>query len=101
MAMSPARLGRRAKDDSFYAVHARRYVDALGVNKRSPIDVMVDNSDEHTTKKAQLAYVNRARARGLLTAAPPGRAGGELTDKARALLDAIDRGARGTDGSEL
>ena len=30
--------------------------------------------------------VNRARTRGYLTAAPPGTAGGELTDKAKGLL---------------
>ncbi len=44
----------------------------------------VDNGGTETEAGLR-AKLNKARARGLLTAAPPGRAGGELTDKGRAL----------------
>jgi hypothetical protein len=43
---------------------------------------------EHNYSEFQIRnWLHEARERGLLTAAPTGRAGGSLTDKAKDLLD--------------
>lgn len=91
VAMSPARLGRRAKPDDFYALWAKEYVDALAKHPAHPVKAMIENhADEHYTRAAIVGYLNKARVRGLLGSAPKGRAGGELTDKGRAALKGKD-----------
>jgi hypothetical protein len=82
--------GRRGRDDLFYARLAARYVSLLVAGSQAPIrdlarelrDAGHDFSDEYVRQ-----LINNARGRrDLLTEAPPGRAGGELTPKARRLL---------------
>jgi hypothetical protein len=82
-----ARPGRRGRDDVEYAVWARRYVQALDEAPRSPIKHLIDSAPAKALTAGEIRwYVGEARNRGLLTAAPPGRAGGQLTDKASVLL---------------
>lgn len=94
----PVRPGRAGTDDLFYAQWAQRYVDALAVAPDRPIEHLVESADEHLTPAQVRAYLNKARSdsRQLLTKAPPGKAGGELTDRARELLDAWASRARAT-----
>jgi len=82
--------GRRGRDDLFYASLAARYVSLLAAGSQAPIrdlarelrDAGHDFSDEYVRQ-----LINNARGRrDLLTEAPPGKAGGELTPKARRLL---------------
>jgi hypothetical protein len=92
----PRRPGRAGTDDSVYAEWAGRYVDALEVDPRRPVQHLIEDAagaGEHITASKVRAYLNRARARGLLTDAPPGQPGGELTDKARDLLRSADEAA--------
>jgi hypothetical protein len=79
--------GRPGRDDLFYAQWARRYVKALEAAPRSPIAHLVATSDNPGTTGDEIrARIRRARERELLTSTPKGRPGGELTDKAKALL---------------
>lgn len=81
--------GRRGRGDLYYAEVAYRYVRALRSNPRAPIPLVLaelEAQGEPTTADQLKARLRRARKRGLLTAAPPGRPGGELTDEALALL---------------
>lgn len=91
-----ARPGRRGRPDRFYAEWAHRYVTALEEGG-DPVRRLVEQEaaeGRHTTEKAVRAYLYQARQRDLLTPAPPGKAGGELTDNGRAVLG----GGRGNDG---
>lgn len=77
--------GRRGRDDSFYAQVAARYVHLLTSTDHAPA---VGLADEMTVSVSSVrGLLHEARRRDLLTHAPPGRAGGQLTDKARRLLD--------------
>jgi hypothetical protein len=85
------RPGRRGRDDLYYAAAALGYVRALEAGHGQPVRWMVEQSTaegEHVTADEVRARLRRARERGLLTSAPAGRAGGELTDKAVGLLRA-------------
>jgi hypothetical protein len=74
-------------DERFLAVLARAYVAVAGV-ERNPAGVLSEMIDRAvSTTKALLGV---ARQRGLLTEATPHRAGGELTDKSRAILAELD-----------
>jgi hypothetical protein len=78
------RPGRAGRDDHFYAIWAARYAERAAYTPR-PI---ADLAQEHDRPPARLReYIAEARRRGLLTATTPGRSGGQLTDKARALLE--------------
>lgn len=88
----PVRPGRAGTDDLFYAQWAQRYVDALEAAPSRPIEHLVEQAaegGEHLTPAQVRAYLNKARSpqRALLTKADPGKAGGELTDRARELLN--------------
>lgn len=90
-----ARPGRGGRDDLDYALWARRYVAALASHPTRPVQALIDeeaDSGEFVTEGQIRARLNRARSRDLLTAAPPGQPGGELTDKAVRLLDRHDQG---------
>jgi len=77
------RPGRAGRDDHFYAVWAARYVDQ-GAQSPRPI---ADLAAEHDRPAGRIReYVAEARRRELLTPTRQGRSGGELTDKARTLL---------------
>lgn len=87
---APRRPGSKGRDDRFYVAVASLYVEALERGSRRPV---VDAAQELSAKRRGVfepAYVRDvlhvARQRGLLSRPPKGRAGGQLTDKARALL---------------
>jgi hypothetical protein len=78
------RPGRAGRDDHFYAVWAARYAERAAYTAR-PI---ADLAQQHDRPPARLReYIAEARRRQLLTGTTPGRSGGQLTDKARALLE--------------
>lgn len=73
------RPGRRGQEDWFYVRWAGRYVGELR-NGPNPVARM---ADKNNSPAAIRGYLHEARSRGLLTEAPSGKAGGELTAKAR------------------
>ncbi len=85
-----ARPGRRGRDDLYYAEIAARYVAILRRNSASPTAELTEETERRTSKHTTIAQVQamlyRARRRGLLTAAPLGRAGGDLTAKSEEVL---------------
>ena len=81
-----SRPGRRGRPDVQFAQLADAYVRALGTGRPSPVQ-MVAQALYISPDTARNA-LHEARRRGLLTRPPPGRAGGQLTDKARRLLEA-------------
>lgn len=82
------RPGRAGRHDIEYAHWAARYVRAVEEDARAPVKYLVDRfaGVEYVSEQSLRAILHKARQRELLTAAPPGRAGGDLTDKARDLL---------------
>jgi hypothetical protein len=81
---SPKRSGRRGRPDVDYARAAARYVELVAALAEQPT---VELADELALSPTQARSVlAQARARGLLTEAPKGRAGGRLTPKAVELL---------------
>lgn len=78
------RPGSRGRDDVHYAEVAAAYVAAFKAGSDRPV---VDVAESlYVAPKTVSNKLFRARERGLLTSPPRGRAGGELTDKAKALL---------------
>lgn len=67
------------------AQFATRYCAALGPGG-SPIASLVNVGPDYLSRWQVTSRVREARRRGLLTPTAQGRAGGELTDKARAIL---------------
>lgn len=83
------RPGRAGQPDVFYAQWARRYVSALEVAPRAPLQHLIaaEESEGRFATTAQLrGLITRARKRGMLTPPPLGLPGGELTEKAKMLL---------------
>jgi hypothetical protein len=76
-----------AATSSFYATWAKAYVEALEVAPKIPMKHLVATSNGTETENTVRAFLNRARARKLLTASEPGKPGGELTAKARKILE--------------
>lgn len=92
------RPGRSGRPDAYYAEWALRYVAALG--SESAVRTLVEEeiaAGRHTTEAAVRAYINKARTRGLLTQAPSGRAGGELTKLGKRVLRDAGLNVGGTD----
>lgn len=87
----PRRPGSKGRDDQFYAVVASMYVDALERGSRKPVVDAAAALSKARRGTYEPTYVRDllhvARQRGLLTRPPKGRAGGQLTDKARQVLD--------------
>ena len=79
------RPGRNPKPDEYYATWVAEYVAEGGV--RDATARVAARHPGYTADDVR-QLLNKARKRGLLTAAPPGRAGGEMTEKCRALLAA-------------
>src|SRR5207249_2900254 len=77
------RVGRRGREDSYYAEWAAAYVEALTRTKH-PVPEL--ERVRHVSASQIRNVLNEARRRELLTAAPSGRTGGELTGKARRIL---------------
>jgi hypothetical protein len=75
--------GRAGRDDHFYAVWAARYAEQAAYTA-SPIAELAELHDRPPARLRD--YIAQARRRGLLTETTPGRSGGQLTDKAIALL---------------
>lgn len=80
------RPGRAGRPDRDYAALAQRYVELI--TAAATVGDLADEMNlSESTVRNQLV---EARKRGLLTAPPRGRAGGELTERARALLESGD-----------
>lgn len=91
----PRGPGRRGTPDLEYARWAAVYAAAVEQAPTRPVHHMIDTGmidhlvadPSHVTNAEVRARLRRARERGLLTSAAAGVAGGELTDKAKTLLD--------------
>jgi hypothetical protein len=77
------RVGRRGRDDRFYARWAAEYADAF---TRSGHPVAELATRHHLSPSQVRNLVHACRKKEMLTPAPPGRAGGELTARAIELL---------------
>jgi hypothetical protein len=77
------RPGRGGRGDLFYASCAREYVELLTEPK--PVQALA--ARRHLSESQIRNILHQARERGLLTKLGRGRAGGELTDKAKELLN--------------
>ena len=77
------RVGRAGRDGLYYARWAGEYADAL-TRSGNPVAEMA--ARHHLSASQVRNLVHACRKRGMLTAAPPGRAGGELTARAIELL---------------
>lgn len=89
------RPGRAGREDNFYAGWARRYVQARVEAPRRPVAHLIEQAakrGEHVTRGEIAARLTVARQRGLLTEAPSGQPGGELTEQARQLLGLDEEG---------
>lgn len=83
----PRRLGPSGYSDLFYARVAARYASLVAAGEAQPMRRM-SSEQEGVPIPTVRTQVSEARKRGLLTDAPrPGRAGGELTDKAIEILE--------------
>jgi hypothetical protein len=77
------RPGRAKRGDVFYAALSAKYVALLG--EPSPVKLLAQQ--ENMTESGIRNILASARRRGVLTDAPPGRAGGDLTDYGKELLN--------------
>lgn len=73
------------RGDAQYAAVAAMYVELLDAGDSRPVTVLADRM--HFGEKTIRNYLFKARERGLLTSVGPGKAGGQLTDKAKEILD--------------
>lgn len=78
------RTGRRGRDDLYYAQIAEQYVQIYDKTLSQPIKVLSEALCLSRSSVNHLIFT--ARQRGLLSPASPGKAGGYLTDKAKATL---------------
>ena len=83
-----ARPGRRGRDDIDYAKLAQQYVNEVNSGNPKPTKTLAETHHVSPSQMSQL--INTARQRNLLTPAPKGRSGGELTEHAYALLNKDD-----------
>lgn len=83
--------GRRGRSELEYAAMAARYAALVRAGSVSPVKDLHAELQEETGEYLSLARVRNivyeCRERLLLTRAPRGRGGGELTDKAKEILD--------------
>jgi len=81
------------RSDAFYADLARRYVGLTRSGTRNPIRALTAELNDqgiHFAEATVADLLRKARRDlGLLTEAPQGRSGGELTDKAMTLIDQV------------
>lgn len=83
------RPGRAGTPDADYADWAKRYVDAMELAPRAPVKHLIEmerQAGRHATEAQVRAYISKARRRGLLTPAPSGQPGGQLTPLAQQVL---------------
>ena len=89
----PRHPGRRGRDDRYYAGIAAAYVSLVeDDHSPHPVKDLAEMIGKEVTPNAAAQLVHEARSRGLLTASPPGRAGGHLTARARAILGTEGKG---------
>lgn len=91
------RPGRAGRDDIEYARLCARYVAIVRTGARKPLVALKAESEalgEPLSASRLRSLLYEARRRGLLTDAPDGAAGGDLTEKALALLEGDDNGSR-------
>jgi len=81
------RPGRRGRPDLYYAEFAAAYVNALS----SPAPIVTLAKQQNLSVSTVRNTIHEARRRGLLTRPPPGRPGGELTEKAQNLIKSSGR----------
>lgn len=90
----PSASGKRGYSDLFYARVAAQYVVLLDSGASKPIRMLrkeLADQGRHLSEASVRDLVRRARDRGLLTKTHRGRAGGQLTQKAIALLRQTDK----------
>jgi hypothetical protein len=90
------RPGRAGREDAYYLAFALAYVERLAEGSRRPIQDLAERppkaikgyvSDGLVASPATVRdIIHQARVRGLLSASPKGRPGGELTRKAKGML---------------
>ncbi len=81
-------LAKNAKARDYYYVKlALTYVNALESGSQTPTVEVAKKFRLDSTRATEL--IHKARKRGLLTPSPKGKAGGQLTDEAFALLEQI------------
>jgi hypothetical protein len=85
------RPGRSGRGDRWYAEAAQAYVVA---HRSGPTPVKAVAKAQHISPSQLRNVLHQARARGLLTASASGKAGGELTEKARTILGEAGRQER-------
>ncbi len=78
------RPGRRGRDDRAYAEIAALYVDEVLSGANGAVKRLAARLHYSPSQIRSVLYA--ARRRGLLTESPNGKAGGELTEKARRLI---------------
>ncbi|GEM_PF-4251650 len=103
--MARRRPGRAGRPDSFYLPWAVAYVERLAAGSRRPTKDLAANppavvkgfvSDGRIASEATVRdLIHQARVRGLLTASPIGRPGGELTTIAQQMLKPPRNGGPG------
>ena len=79
------RPGRRGRDPVEYAKLALQYINEVNKDNPKPTKTLAEAHHVSSSQMSQL--INETRNRGLLTRAPKGRSGGELTEYAYELLD--------------
>ncbi len=87
---SPRRPGRAGHSDAYYAQLADDYVALIAKGHTKPTKELARRAPfkgQPNAEQAARDAVHQARRRGLLTEAPAGRAGGELTEHAKEVLD--------------
>ena len=90
-----SKRGRPKNDDLKYAQYAKTYFSHSGSRQQ-----IVDTANDFGIEASQMRnLLYRARKRGLLTSAGPGRAGGGPTDKALRILDAEKKRLRKSSSS--
>lgn len=79
------RPGRRGRKDRDYAEIAAAYVEILATNDRKPVETLASRTFLSPSQLRNVLY--EARRRDLLTKSPPGRPGGQLTEKCHRILE--------------
>jgi len=82
--VDPKLAGRRKRTPLYYAQVSAAYVREVAAGPK-PYERMAEEFDSNAD--TMLDVVKEARRRGFLTKAPSGKAGGQLTKKANAILD--------------
>jgi hypothetical protein len=80
---------RHKRPDALYVHAAARYAALVAAMHPKPVQLMAKETG--FTTQAVTDWIKEARTRGFLTPTTPGRAGGQLTDKALAALQEAEK----------